>query len=122
MIYNCEKHDTAWVITMRIVTSTFVQLISLAFSLLTLIFMQIVKETKGQKVNFSMFFFSYVVMVGSLMLNIGNWMKLIFLIIVFVRKGDDEVDSHVRNVLRNNPETEMFRDLFRNQGLQILIR
>lgn len=121
-IYNCDKSDSSCTVATRIVVSTFVQLVSLASSLLTLVLMQVMKETKGQSVGFFTFFLSYVVMVGALMLNIGNCMKLVFLIIVFVRRGDGEVDSQVRSVLSSSPEAEMLRNIFRDQGLQILIR
>lgn len=85
-IYYCRKQDNACMITLKIVCSSLAFLCSLAMSLLTIILMHSVDAAQGQYVGALNFFGTYFIMVSALTVNIGNCLKLVFLIIVFMRQ------------------------------------
>lgn len=77
-------------ISIKVVVSSLCQLLSSACGLITIIFMHSVSAQKGQTVGYLMYFYTYLIMVLSLKLNIINCVKLILLIIKFARESQQE--------------------------------
>ena len=85
-LYYCDKYDNTWVISTKIIMSSLALLVSFAISLLSIIFMMVVRSSEDDYIGNITFVLTYLVMVCSLCMNIANWVKMVHLIIVFARQ------------------------------------
>lgn len=93
-LYYCNRSDHVWMLTTKIVISSLGLLLSLAISFLAIITMTIANTSTNRRMSNFIFFFTYAIMIFWLSLNIANWVKLIFLIIILAKPRNVPSELH----------------------------